>query len=71
MIRTAVLLVTALLVVRQAIAGNDFEKVRGITDGSPYTLSADQGAAGRRAQADNQANAWLERQLRITDGYSE
>ena len=58
-----------------AQAVNNFEIVRGISDGSPYPSTSD-GAAGRRGDvvvkhADKRADTWLERQRRITDGVSE
>jgi hypothetical protein len=57
--------------VTSANAGNNFERVPGITDGSPYALIADEGAAGRRgAEKSNDADAWFELQRRISDGYA-
>ncbi|MGH8717999.1 MAG: hypothetical protein ACREV0_03510 [Burkholderiales bacterium] len=60
----------AALLTAPAFAGNNFEKVRGISDGSPYTmLTADEGAAGRRGDFNStQVDAWLEKQFRMTDG---
>jgi hypothetical protein len=57
---------------RSTQVADNFEIVRGISDGSPYPSTSD-GAAGRRGdvvvkQADKQSAAWLERQRRITDG---
>ncbi|MGH8729722.1 MAG: hypothetical protein ACREV9_16540 [Burkholderiales bacterium] len=61
--------------ITSAQAVNNFEIVRGISDGSPYPFTSD-GAAGRRGdvevkQSDAQSHAWLERQRRITDGVTE
>ncbi len=61
-------LVAAALFTTSTQAANNFEMVRGISDGSPYPLTSD-GAAGRRGDvAVKQPDAGLERQLRITDG---
>lgn len=61
----------AALLATPVFANNDFEKVRGITDGSPYPLTADQGAAGKRGDmAVTKADDWFEMQRRITDGYN-
>jgi hypothetical protein len=63
--------VAAALFTTSAQATNNLEMVRGISDGSPYTLISD-GAAGRRGDvAVEQSDAWLERQLRTTDGVTE
>ena len=60
--------VAAALFTTSTQAANNFEMVRGISDGSPYPLTSD-GAAGRRGDAAvKQSDASLERQLRITDG---
>jgi hypothetical protein len=75
MFKQALLLSASLLAAATAFAGNDFAKVRGITDGSPYTLTADEGAAGRRgdmskgaAKAESEAAARFASQL-MSDGY--
>jgi len=66
--------VAAALFTTPTQAANNFEMVRGISDGSPYPLTSD-GAAGRRGDVGDvtveQSDARLERQLRITDGVSE
>jgi hypothetical protein len=71
MFKQAILCTASLLVAATAFAGNDFEKVRGITDGSLYTLMADEGAAGKRGdRAATKADDRFEQQRRITDGYN-
>jgi hypothetical protein len=70
-------IVSAGLFISSTQAADKFEIVRAISDGSPYP-STSEGAAGRRGdtvvkeepikEPDKQSDAWLERQLRITDG---
>jgi hypothetical protein len=67
MFKQALLLSASLLAASTAFAGNEFEKVRGVTDGSPYPFVSDDGAAGRRG--DKVASSdWFEMQRRISDG---
>ena len=69
MIKYAVLLAASLAAAPTAFADNHFEKVRGISDGSPYAVTIEQGAAARRG--DNVASAdsdWFEKQRSISDG---
>jgi hypothetical protein len=69
MIKYAVLLAVSLAAAPTAFADNHFEKVRGITDGSPYPLTLEQSAAGRRGDKVASADSdWFEKQRRISDG---
>lgn len=66
--------VAAAFFTTSAQAANNFEIVRGISDGSPYPLTSD-GAAGRRGDVAvrkpiSNPDASLERQRRISDGVS-